>query len=339
MNFTKFCNNKVSTIAVIGALLACISSNNSHANSNTNSNANNNASTVATTHSDDVSQANTSINAAPFQIGSMHVEIQGNRNAKGAPIILIPGLGSGPYIWEDTIQQLQADHLLFVVTLAGFNGKAPMAGPMIAKAKQSLLELIESKKIDKPILVGHSLGATLSIWFAEEHSNLIRGVYAVEGLPVFPRTENMPIDQRPAMAQGMKAQMLAGTQETFVAQQLQYMQTVGVIDQKLAKTIADRSATSDRTAVAEYMSELIAMDIRKDLPLINVPVAIVSPYYAPDNAAYKISEEAKATYYGSLMGGTPKLQVVSIKDARHFPMLDQPKVFAEKLQSFVQSLN
>ncbi len=328
MNLAKICHGKINRIALIGALLACIAAvhNDAAAAENISSPAVSSAATISTA-------------SASFQVGSMYVEVRGNGAGKGAPIILIPGLSSGPYVWDATVKQLEKDHTLYLVTLAGFNGKAPMPGAMMEQARQSLLDLIRSKKIEQPILIGHSLGAILSIWFAEQNPALIRAVFAVDGLPVFPRTETMTAEQRQAMAQGVKAQMAAETPESFAVSQLQYMQNIGVINPALAKTLAQRSASSDRAAVAQYMSELLAMDIRKDLPAISVPVALVVPYNAPDMAAAGITEPAKAAYYASLLAGTPKLQVLSIKDARHFAMLDQPRVFAEKLAGFIQALN
>ena len=196
-----------------------------------------------------------------FQVGSMFVERHGDH---GPAIVLIPGLGSGSWVWDDTVKQLKNDHILYVVTLAGFSGQATIDGPKMDKAYASLLALINERKLDKPILVGHSLGATLSIWFAQQHSDKIAGVFAVDGLPVFPGTENMTLEQRPAMAQGIKAQMAGMTPEAFAAQQLQYMRYIGVIDDKLAQKIAALSSKSDPVATADYMSEIMSMDIRKD---------------------------------------------------------------------------
>lgn len=271
--------------------------------------------------------------AEQFQVGSMFVERHGDH---GKAIVLIPGLGSGSWVWENTVKQLEKNHVLYVVTLAGFNGRPSMDGHKMDKAYASLLALINERKLNKPILVGHSLGATLSIWFAQQHSDKIAGVFAVEGLPVFPGTENMPLEQRPAMAQAMKAQMAALSVETFAAQQLQYMRYIGVIDDKLAQRIAALSSKSDPAATADYMGELMSMDIRKDMAAIKVPLVQISPYNAADLASRNIKEEDKRTWYQSLMQGAPQLQVLSINGARHFPMLDQPELFAAALQNYLK---
>ena len=63
------------------------------------------------------------------------------------------------------------------------------------------------RKIGKPVLVGHSLGGTLSLAFAAEHSELIAGVVAVDGLPVFPGTERHDGRPQSRSAQRMRAQI------------------------------------------------------------------------------------------------------------------------------------
>ncbi|MCH8619791.1 alpha/beta hydrolase [Undibacterium sp. TS12] len=270
-----------------------------------------------------------------FQVGSLSVERYGHQ---GKAIILIPGLASGSWVWQDTIRQLEKNHTLYVVTLAGFDGRPAIEGPLLEKARQSLLDLIQQQKLIKPMLIGHSMGGTLSIWFAQEHSDLISGVVAVDGLPVLPGTENAPAEQRPALAASFKAQMSAQTTEAFNKQQLQYMRTVGVIDEQLAQASAIRTSKSDPAACASYVSELVTMDLRKDMSKVQVPLLEVSPWHAPDFATRNISLEAKNSYYQSLLQGAPKLKVVGINNARHFVMLDQPKAFAEALNNFLDSV-
>ena len=140
--------------------------------------------------------------AATGKVGTLKVERHGNH---GQPVILIPGLEGGPWVWERTIRALQKDHVVYAVTLAGFDGVPPPAGGgnLFDQADASLKQLIERRKIDKPVLVGHSLGGTLALRFAGEHPQMISGVVAVDGLPVFPGMERMGVDQRKAMAAGL----------------------------------------------------------------------------------------------------------------------------------------
>lgn len=273
--------------------------------------------------------------AERFEAGSLLVERHGQR---GSPLILVPGLGSGAWAWQDTVRQFSGERVVYVVTPAGFDGRAPAAGKALDNSCQSLHQLIVSRKLDRPVLIGHSLGAALSIAFAEQYSGLIRGVAAIDGLPVFPGTEDTPPDQRAMMADGVKARMAGASKEMFALQQQMYMRGVGVTDIGRADDLAKLSARSDQGAMVDAMAELFALDLRPGLAGITVPVLLVAPYFEPDSAQTGTTREMKTAYYTSLMAGTPNLKVVSIAPARHFVMFDQPQMLADALRAWLQSL-
>jgi pimeloyl-ACP methyl ester carboxylesterase len=273
--------------------------------------------------------------AERFEVGSMLVERHGQR---GRPLILVPGLGSGAWAWQDTVRQFSGQNVIYVVTLAGFDGRAPAAGKTLDNAQESLRELIVSRKLAKPVLVGHSLGAALSIAFAEKYPDLIGGLVAVDGLPVFPGTENTPAAQRPQVAAGLKASMAGASKEMFALQQQQYMRGIGTMDMARADELAKLSARSDPATMIGAMAELFALDLRPGLPNIKVPVLLIAPYFEPDASQTGMTREGKTQYYTSLMAGTPKLQVVSIAPSRHFVMFDQPQMLTDALRAYLQSL-
>jgi pimeloyl-ACP methyl ester carboxylesterase len=270
--------------------------------------------------------------AAVFDVGSLHVERYGE---SGSPVILIPGLASGAWVWKDSIAALQGEHRVYAVTLAGFDGVPAVKGDVLEQAAASLKALIISQHLDRPVLVGHSLGGTLALQFATTHSDLIAGVAAVDGLPVFPTTEAVPEAQRKVLAERIRAQFAGITASDFGAQQLQYMQRVGVVDATQALATAALTTRSDPHAVADYAGAVMELDLRPQLPGIRVPVLVVVPYLASDYAALGISESAKGSYYRSLLPGVAQLEVVTLAPARHFVMLDQPQAFNEALRRFI----
>ena len=143
--------------------------------------------------------------AERFEVGGMLVERHGQR---GTPLILVPGLVSGAWVWQDTLRRFAGEHVIYVVTLPGFDGRAPAPGKPMEAAQQALRELIVSRKLAKPVLIGHSLGGTLAIALAEQEPDLVGGVVTIDGLPVFPTTEGVPLAQRAQMAEGIKAPVL-----------------------------------------------------------------------------------------------------------------------------------
>lgn len=280
-----------------------------------------------------------------YQAGTLHVEQYGDH---GRPLILIPGLGSGAWVWKDTIAHFKHDHVIYALTLAGFNGTTPpeQDDHLMGQAASSLSKLIEQRRIDKPVLVGHSLGGTLAIRFAEEHSDTISGVIAADGLPVFPPTADMTDEQRRAMADRVRARMSGATPKQFRAHQLRYMRQVGVMDADDAKKYAKLQAQSDPQATAEYMAEDVAADYRPGLGRIDVPLLEIAPYNdadaARDAAARGLSgdftRDDKLDAYRKLLKGAPHVRVIAIAPSRHFVMLDQPKQFREAVASFLDTL-
>ena len=273
------------------------------------------------------------------QVGTLQVERHG---ARGRPVILIPGLEGGSWVWQRTIEQLQKRHVVYAVTLAGFDGvPAPHeGGNLLDRADASLLKLIRQHKLDKPVLVGHSLGGTLALRFAGEHAQLLGGVVAVDGLPIFPGMERIDAAQRQAIASRMSRQMAALSPAQFSEQALGYMQKVGVIDPALAARYAPMNARSDIKATAQYAAEDMAADYRPGLKQANVPILEISPYYAPDfsQPPMNMSEAQKTAYYQSLLANAPDARVVSISPSRHYAMLDQPVEFQQLLDGFLARL-
>ena len=270
--------------------------------------------------------------ASPLDAGVLRVERHGER---GPPVILIPGLASGAWVWRDSIAALRAGHRVYAVTLPGFDGRAAAPGDPLALAADALHAFIVAQRLERPVLVGHSLGGTLALMLAAANPDLVGGVVTVDGLPVFPGTENIDAGGRDALAERFRERLAGLSPAQFEAQQLQYMRGLGVIDEAKAAEVARLTSRSDPRAVADYAAAVVARDLRPQLPGIRVPVLAVVPCYAPDLAAMGLSQEAKVAYYRTLLSGVARLDVVAIAPARHFAMLDQPQAFTDALAKFL----
>ncbi len=293
-----------------------------------------------------VSTAAAAARAAPvanrvFTVGTLRVQQYGDH---GRALILIPGLASGTWVWQGTIAHFAKDHVIYAVTLAGFDGvPAPRAQTgLLGLADAALLELIRTHHIEKPMLIGHSLGATLAIRFATEHAALLSGVVAVDGLPVFPL---LNAGQREAAAQRMRMQIGHILPHAFAAQQLRFMRTLGLVNPERAKYYAALSARSNPATTDEYLAEDFDLDLCPQLKHITVPLLEISPYYKPDYVRYAqlnrrpfTTARQKAAYYRQLLDGVPQLRVVSIRGARYFVMLDRPQKFFATLAAFMAGL-
>lgn len=277
--------------------------------------------------------------AERFEIRGVLVERHG---AKGRPLILIPGLASGSWAWQDAIRAFAPDHVVYVLTLPGFDGR-PAAGPApMANARAAVEELIAARHLDKPVIVGHSLGGTLGLAVAEDRPGALGGVVSIDGLPVMPGTEEMPADARAQAAQRIQAALGKSSPEVFAAQQQAYMRTVGVLDMGKADDLARLTARSDPASVGQYAADDLQLDLRPGLKTIAAPVLLIVPFLDLDAEAQAgqqpVTEAVKLDYYRSLMAGAPALQLVGVAPSRHFAMIDQPQKVTEAIRAFLKTL-
>jgi pimeloyl-ACP methyl ester carboxylesterase len=265
---------------------------------------------------------------AQFDAGSLHV----TRFGHGDPVVLLPGLTTGPWEWSDVIRRLSPRHTVYAVGLPGFDGRPAATAPLFDRVTRDLWSFLDAQKIARPVIIGHSLGGTLAILLGEQHPERLRGIVAVDGLPIFPGLERITAEQRAAAAQQAAAPIAGQSRAQLLEFEKGYMKSAGgVLDAQLADQLAELEANSDSSAVAQWLREDISGDLRPDVAKISVPLLEIVPYNAPDlvNAPVQYTEDQKVAYYRTLLGGAPKVQVISVSPARHFAMLDQPdRVFA-----------
>ena len=267
-----------------------------------------------------------------FEVGGMLVERHGSR---GRPLVLIPGLASGPWVWQDLIRRLKDERTLYVLTLPGFDGRPAPGGASFASARTALKALLAARRLERPVLVGHSMGGALALAVAQDLPGAVGGVISVDGLPVFPGTEDLPPAQRPQLAAGIRARMDAAAPAAYAEQQRQYMRTQGVVDMGKADDLAALALRSERGAVGSYMADLFALDLRPELPKIAAPVLVLVPYFEPDDSQDQVTSALKVEHYRRLMAGTTRLEVAPVANARHFLMIDQPQALADAVHRFI----
>jgi pimeloyl-ACP methyl ester carboxylesterase len=110
---------------------------------------------------------------------SFHVDVVG----RGRPMILIPGLSSSPDAWTTTVARYRDRYECHVLTLAGFVGRPPIAEPLIGTVRKELAAYIRDRHLDRPVIVGHSLGGTLAMAVAIDHPDLVGPLVIVDMVP------------------------------------------------------------------------------------------------------------------------------------------------------------
>ncbi len=261
-------------------------------------------------------------------VGTLRVEKYGS----GQPaLILVPGLGSGAWVWDSVIREFSKTHTIYALTLAGFDGLQSVPGPLLDKADAGLLQLVRDEHIDKPVIVGHSMGGFLALRFAEEHPDLLSGVASVDGLPVFPTMAQLTAEQRVAAADRIADAMCKQSRADFDKASAAFTSLM-VSDPKNAQRVAALASKSDQQAMASYMDEMLKGDLRPGLSKISVPLMEVAPV-----STYTTAQTT--AFYSGMLAGAPKLRVVPVEKSRHFVMIDQPDALNAALRDFLTKLS
>ena len=257
------------------------------------------------------------------------VEVVGD----GPDVILIPGLSTPREVWAATAERLGATHRLHLVQLRGFGDPAgPNAtGPVLQPFAADLARYIREAGLDRPAVVGHSMGGLAALMLASGEPTLTSRLVIVDALPFIGTlfSPGATVAAIRPQAEGMRATMLAAAADPSIRAALAE-RTAGT----LAKTDAARAAVarwslaSDPAVSAQALVDDMGTDVRPDLAGLTVPVTVIVP---TDDGVRPAGETL--AFYRAQFAGTPRLTITPVADSAHFVMLDQPLSFAEALEA------
>jgi pimeloyl-ACP methyl ester carboxylesterase len=273
--------------------------------------------------------------AKSFDAGSLHVDVYGTPGRRA--LVFIPGLTCGPWAWSGEIARLSPAYTIYALTLPGFDGHPTINTPLFQTVSADFWTLLQTESIVKPTVIGHSLGGTLAIMLAEQHSDKLAGVISVDGLPTFPGMDRMTADQRAQAGAQMTAAMAqASTPAQFAAMEKTYVLPNLMTSADDIAVVAPLTARSDPAATAAWTSEDLAIDLRPQLTKVSTPLLVIAPFDAAFEGKVLPDAAAKRSYYESLLANDPAADVQMIEASRHFIMYDQPQKLHVAIAAFVR---
>jgi pimeloyl-ACP methyl ester carboxylesterase len=103
--------------------------------------------------------------------GILSYEIEG----EGIPIMLVHGFGEDGYVWNEVASALSSNYQIIIPHLSG-SYLSPIHDLLLVNnlsmesMAEDLLKIIEAEKIDKVVMLGHSMGGYITLAFAEKYS-------------------------------------------------------------------------------------------------------------------------------------------------------------------------
>lgn len=252
---------------------------------------------------------------------------------KGRPMILIPGLACSGEVWDGTVRHFKDRYECHVLTLAGFAGQPPVPGPFLETMRKGIADYVRAKKLDKPVLVGHSLGGFLVYRLGETEPDLVGPLIVVDGMPclmaVFSDKEP---DQETVKKQAAAARdrMEKLPHEDYLKNQERTID-FWLSGRKEKDAVVKWGADSDQATVAKAMGELFSADARPDLGRIKSPVLHLAAF----NKAFNVPREVFAKRVQSQLVKIPRHELAAADDSRHFIMYDAPEWMWNKMDEFL----
>jgi pimeloyl-ACP methyl ester carboxylesterase len=254
---------------------------------------------------------------------------------EGPDVILIPGLMTGRQVWDQSVRSLGGRYRVHLVQIAGFAGepaRGNVEGPILDGMVEELHLYIAADRLQRPKLVGHSLGGLLALMLAARHPGDAERVLIVDALPFYGML--FGVDATAATvaprAAAIRDSILGMSEEAWRAQQPATLASLIRTEAARPPILADALA-SDRSVVARAMYDDMITDMRPALADLPTPLTI----------AYAVNEFATEEQYGSLIrsgfAGAPDVRFVPVTASFHFIMLDQRELFAGILSDFLSA--
>lgn len=257
-----------------------------------------------------------------------------NKIGKGKDVVLIPGLGSPPSVYDDIVNRYKDKYRFHLVHVAGYAGlpSSQSSGSVFDCAADGIVKYMNNNRINGATLIGHSMGGELAMSINARNEGLVSKIMVVDALPFFSLLFGPTItpDMVRPRAEAFTKMTIAQSDEEFKAAQV-------IAIARLVKSEARRaeilgwSMASSRYAVAKGAEDLMVKDLRPSLANNKAKITMIYGY----DAMMGLPQAYVDGLYQNAYKDIPNSSVKRIDNSLHFIMYDQPQVFADEVGKFL----
>src|SRR5688572_29627278 len=200
----------------------------------------------------------------------------------GPDIILIPGLASSRDVWEDVAARLAGKYRLHLVQVRGFGALPPRgnaSGPVAAPVAEELARYIRETKLQRPAVIGHSMGGFIGMMLAARHPDLAGRLLVEDMTPFMGLMFGPTAESVRSIADATRDTLLAQHGRGQPSMLEQMYPTMTRVERKRS-TLLKGLQESHRPTVVNAFHELLVTDLRPELVKIAAPVTVL--YVVPE---------------------------------------------------------
>lgn len=194
-------------------------------------------------------------------------------------LVFIPGFASSGDVWKETTAKFEKDFTCYTLTMAGFAGIQPNTDASFKNWEKAIAEYLKSNNIDKPIIIGHSMGGGLALAIAADYPDLVRKIIVVDALPCLAALSdpNFASKENNDCSATVNA-LTAMTDEQFRQMQVNAIPRL-LADTSMQETVVGWSMKSDRKTFAAMYCDFSNTDLREKIKTIQCPALILLESY------------------------------------------------------------
>jgi pimeloyl-ACP methyl ester carboxylesterase len=254
---------------------------------------------------------------------------------RGADVLLIPGLASTADVWRGVADRLAGKRRLHLISVRGFGdlpAGANASGAVMAAVATDVRRYITEQRLERPAIIGHSMGGQLGLRVAADAGARIGRVMVVDSSPFFPALISPQAtvgDVEPIAQLAYQAIHFLGDEALRSHGREMGLELGGATDAVFG-TLGWQGG--DRRVLAQSLYEVMTVDLRRRLPDITAPVTVVYGWSADGTSPRSRTDSLFRGAYSRLR--TPAA-FVPIEGAEHMVMIDQPTRFMAAVDRFL----
>lgn len=241
-------------------------------------------------------------------------------------LIFIPGFASSGDVWNETVDSLKSDYTCYVLTMSGFAGVPPKDNISFEHWKTEIAKFIKENKINKPIVIGHSMGGGLAMAIAADYPDLLNKFVVVDALPcLFALTNPEFKSVADNDCSNLVDQIMKMPEDQFIQMQKMSVARLSTTQSKHHE-ILDWGLKSDRKTFAQMFCDFSNTDLRQRIKNVRTPSLILL------EAPFKTIEDSINEQYIEM----PSAQLKYANQGLHFVMFDDKEWYINQLIDFLK---
>lgn len=255
----------------------------------------------------------------------------------GPPLVLVHGVGCSHHDWMPVARRLARRHCVLAWDARGHGSCRPVHGSItLARLAEDLAEMLDHFGLERPVLVGHSMGAmTLMQYLHSYGTRRVAAVALIDQSPRIVTDDTWRLGLFGGCSAAMLSGLIAGARRDLAETLLNEVGAFGgawlrrqlSAEASLGQMLRRRLGRVDLRPLLDLAESMAQADFRASLARLDAPLLVVlgarSPHYAgvPLDAWYR---------------DTVKHAQISIyQRAGHSPHISEPLRFARELECFI----